>query len=62
MAMEAFSGIPIKALLENDEKCTELDLCFSGCGLPEAVALSCCLKVSFSNFRVLLYCFVSGLF
>ena len=60
--MEEFSGIPIKALLENDEKCTELDLKKSGCGLPEAVALSYCLKVSFSNSGFLLYCFVSGLF
>ena len=45
--MEEFSGIPIKALLENDEKCTTLDLSASGCGVSEAVALSHCLKVRF---------------
>ena len=43
--MEEFSGIPIKALLENDEKTTKLDLSDTGCGISEAVAISYCLKV-----------------
>ena len=45
--MEEFSGIPVKALLENDEKMTELDLSDSGCGVTEACVLAECLKVFF---------------
>ena len=40
-----FSGIPVKALLENDEKTTKLDLGKSGCGATEALVLAECLKV-----------------
>ena len=43
--MEMFSGIPVKALLENDEKTTKLDLSESGCGDTEALVLAECLKV-----------------
>ena len=43
--MEMFSGIPVKALLENDEKTTKLDLGYSGCGDTEALVLAECLKV-----------------
>ena len=45
MVMEMFSGIPVKALLENDEKTTKLDLSESGCGDTEALVLAECLKV-----------------
>ena len=44
--MEMFSGIPVKALLENDEKTTKLDLHNSGCGDTEALVLAECLKVA----------------
>ena len=44
--MEMFSGIPVKALLENDEKTTKLDLSHSGCGYTEASVLAECLKVA----------------
>jgi len=40
-----FSGIPVKQLLESDQKMTELDLSNSGCGLVEAFVLAECLKV-----------------
>ena len=55
--MEMFSGIPVKALLENDEKTTKLDLSESGCGDTEALVLAECLKVVdlfifFGMFRV----------
>ena len=43
--MEMFSGIPVKALLENDKKTTKLDLGNSGCGDTEALVLAECLKV-----------------
>ena len=43
--MEMFSKIPVKALLENDEKTTKLDLRNSGCGDTEALVLAECLKV-----------------
>ena len=51
MVLEEFSGIPVKALLENDEKTTKLDLSNSGwgsgCGVTEACVLAECLKVIF---------------
>ena len=47
--MEKFSGIPVKALLENDEKTTKLDLSDLGCGVPEALVLTECLKVAESS-------------
>ena len=47
MVLEEFSGIPVKALLENDEKTTKLDLSKSGCGVTEACVLAECLKVFF---------------
>ena len=56
MVLEKFSGIPVKALLENDEKTTELDLSNSGCGVTEACVLAECLKVFFFFF------FLSGIF
>ena len=43
--MEMFSGISVKALLENDGKTTKLDLGNSGCGDTEALVLAECLKV-----------------
>ena len=43
--MEMFSGISVKALLENDEKTTKLDLGSSGCGYTETLVLAECLKV-----------------
>ena len=43
--MEMFSKIPVKALLENDEKTTKLDLHNSGCRDTEALVLAECLKV-----------------
>ena len=43
--MEQFSGIPVKELLQNDEKTTALDLSESGCGHTEALVLAECLKV-----------------
>lgn len=43
--MEEFNGIPVKALLENDDKTTELNLTGTGCEILEACVLSYCLKV-----------------
>ena len=54
MVLEDFSGIPVKALLENDEKTTKLDLSNSGCGVTEACVLAECLKVFFFFSRVFL--------
>ena len=45
VVLEEFSGIPVKALLENDEKTTALYLSESGCGVTEACVLAECLKV-----------------
>ena len=45
--METFSGIPVRALLENVKETTKLDLHGSGCGVLEACVLSHCLKVVF---------------
>ena len=47
--MEQFSGIPVKELLQNDEKTTALDLSESGCGHTEALVLAECLKVAESS-------------
>ena len=47
--MEQFSGIPVKALLQNDEKTTALDLSRSGCAHTEALVLAECLKVAESS-------------
>ena len=46
MVMEQFSGIPVEALLENDEKTTKFDLSDSGCGYMEVLVLAECLKVA----------------
>ena len=43
--LETFSGIPLRSLLQNDAKVTELDLRRSGCGVFEAVLLAAVLKV-----------------
>lgn len=43
--MKNFSGIPVKDLLDNNEKLDSLNLCNSWCGQPEALMLSRCLKV-----------------
>ncbi len=59
--MEEFSGIPVKALLENDEKTTELDLRSSGCGVLEACVLSYCLKVIVLCLFVCCLCFAGYL-
>ena len=48
--LEEFSGIPVKALLENDEKTTELDLGGKCCGVTGACVLAECLKVIFFLF------------
>ena len=56
--MEEFSGIPVKALLENDENTTELNLSQSGCGVLEACVLSYCLKVIVICLFVSCLCFV----
>ena len=45
--LEEFSGIPVQALLENDENMTKLNLFSSGCGVTEACVLAECLKVIF---------------
>ena len=50
VVLEEFSGIPVKALLENDEETTELHLSGSAFGDTEACVLAECLKVIFFFF------------
>ena len=47
MVLEEFNKIPVKALLENDEKMTELNLSSKYVGVTGVYVLAGCLKVFF---------------